>query len=517
MSKEKWISYIIIAVGLVSYMLLYWTSQKIALNFSGDSIQYMGMAYKVQHFEIPYSDKWMPFYPIVIGFFTWFGINLFTSVSIVNALFLIGVILICYRIVINIVGYKPFVLILLSVILVTNRELYMNSMTIMAELPLLFFILLYFLFIVPKLSNERGLSYKETIILSLISVLAIFTKYNAITLVGLTVMFMFFNKHQRNKIKNILLYVLILGLPYLTWTLAKPGKDMLVAANNSVTETGFMQNLILNLHDSLIAGVGFFTIPKFELVVQNLNAGLVSIIIVISLTAMGYYIVKSYLSHGVTRLNFILSFVVLYFIAFIYGSSMTGINETNQRTLFYPLFIIELLLFIILIKSNRVVVKSTLAILFIGITGFGFLKVNQTNKRFVTQGYGDLSKEYFRNENGVFAYSINKCKELGLNRSEVFSNRHKLVGIYFGFIQVEELPTNRQWLGNKQWFESDNKSIVEVEQLFSKIEHNRKGLILYVGSDYESMLSRFYTTPNPSFQTELFEDGFVIYYKKQID
>jgi hypothetical protein len=57
---------------MVFYAMLYLFSLKNNMVFGRDTIQYLNMAYKVQHLEWPLSQRWMPLYGVIIGMVSWF-------------------------------------------------------------------------------------------------------------------------------------------------------------------------------------------------------------------------------------------------------------------------------------------------------------------------------------------------------------------------------------------------------------------------------------------------------------
>jgi hypothetical protein len=208
--------------------------------------------------------------------------------------------------------------------------------------------------------------------------------------------------------------------------------------------------------------------------------------------------------------SILLLFIFGYIGAFLYLTSATGINEVNQRTLFYPLFVVLLFLIYKVVKSEVVMLRTGLFVVLLTIGFFNFLKLNQTYKRFVTTGYGELASSFLKAKNQTFENAIKLIKEKNIKSENIYTNRHKLLPIYLNFVLLKELPTNRQWLGNKHWYLSDKEIELKLSEIKLSMQENNS-IIIFVGSDSDKVFQNYYTDLSKYFALLQYEDGFIIY------
>lgn len=496
-----------LTVGILLYLLSY----KNGLVFSGDSIQYLKMAYKTSLFQLPVTDKWMPLYSVFIGIFTFWGINILDAAFIVNLLLYVGVLLLTLYL-INLLSTKnSYAIVGMGFLILLNRELLFNSLSIMGELPMFFFILLFFTFLFRYLKNEGKLTIIQTFVLALIVMFSVFTKYNGLVLfILLLYIAAVTNKGRYNMVMKLSIVTFVVFVPYIIWSRIKADNDIVA---NALASYSFFSNILINLKDLTLTFSEFLFIPKVTSFLQT-NFSETSLAIVGIVILCGFLIVLLIEARkSIKGIGFILtSFVILYLISFLYLSSSTGINEVNQRTLFYPLMI--LLVYIIYLFTYVVNQKHKvfLSVIIIILIVFNSLKVYQTTKRFVTTGYGTLSKDFVLNKNQTLDNSLLLINEKNLVSSQIFTNQHKLLPIYLDFELMNELPTNRQWLGNKNWYKDDFTIINELMELKKKVvfEH---GLIIYLGNDFLGLYNKYFKSifdNDPNITIRFYSDGFVI-------
>ena len=475
--------------------------------FTGDSIQYLKMAYKVNNLQLPITDKWMPLYSIFIGTLMFSGLDIFVSVQVVNFILYICVAYLLFELLATFTN-KKFVFLLAGGLLILHRELVMNSMTIMAELPMLFTLLLFFVLIAKSKTEEQG-EISFYIKLSFVILISVFTKYNGLVLFGPFFYLLFVNKIKGNKAFIGILSIAIVFVPYIIWSKIKTENDIVM---NGMLSNKFFDNISINLVSFTNTLLDFLSVPKVtSLLIENSSVIFQILFAVLVLLTLALFTLKEFIKDKKGIGVLILLFIVIYLVVFIYMSSSTGVNEVNQRTLFYPLIFMLVYLIYTFTKLNNRFLRVITGLFICMLIVFNSLKLYQTTKRFRTTGYGDLSAEYFKNKDGVLDNAIKLIKEKQYPSNKIFTNKHKLLPVFFDFELMNELPTNRQWLGNKHWLKDEETITEELISIKTKIKSDNN-LIIYIGNDNLEIYNKHYKFhfEDTNFNVSHFEDGFII-------
>ena len=477
--------------------------------FTGDSIQYLKMAYRANNLQLPITDKWMPMYSIFIGTFMFLGLDIFVSSQVVNFILYLTVAYLLFELLSTFTN-KKFVFLLSGGLLILHRELVMNSMTIMGELPMLFSFLLFFVIIAKSNIEERS-KISFYIKLPVLILMSVFTKYNGLVLFGPFVYLLIINKVKGNKLFIGLIGFAIVFIPYFLWSRVKTDNDIVM---NGIISSGFVDNISINLIALTNTILDFLFIPNVTSFITENTTEIFQVvfgcvIFLIGLFLMLFEFIKDKSSIGFLILLFILS----YLFAGIYLSSATGVNEVNQRTMFYPLIFMLIYLIYAFTKLNNRFLKVITGIFICMLIIFNSLKLYQTTKRFLITGYGDLSAEYFRNKNEVLDNVIKIIKDKQLASDKIYTNKHKLLPVFFDFELMNELPTNMQWLGNRNWYKDDETIHQELFFIKSNIEIN-DNIVVYIGGDFMDIYNKHYKSvfnQDAEIKVSYFVDGFIIY------
>lgn len=521
LAKDTIVKFTIVFINLLLFSILFFRSLNHNLVFSGDSIQYLGMAHEIIQGRFPFSDKWMPFYPFLIAIFSVFtGGNLLHSVVIVNYGFLIGVILIVNYLFCKVLKLNALHFLFLNIILLFSREIYFNSLTIMAELPMLFMFLTSISYFIIKLKQDKLTDTKSLLFNAFLSILTLFTKYNGIVLL---ILFSFYIilllAKEGKKIFIVFYYIAPILFFYILWTINKPGKEMF---SNFLHGKEIYQNVLISGSDLFISFFDYFTIPKISREYAGLDKFFSLIFLVLLFLFMIFKVYNGLiLQKELKRIQtFFFSFFLVYFSLLLFGVSFSGINEVNQRTMFYPFFTLSLFPIIILAEQRNVKLSINKAIKIASYTTIlifclaGYFKVKQTYLKFRNEGYGELSKSYnVPYTSDALTSALSFIKRNNTNEVNLYSNKQKIVSIYLNYKELNPLPTNRQYLGNYFTF-LDSSTISEIVNGPIKNDIlNRKGLIVYLGSNSDSIYYKFYNFIDSNITHEFHKDGFLVYKK----
>jgi hypothetical protein len=496
-------------------LLLFFVLSKKGLVWGGDSIQYLKMAYKITHLQLPLTDKWMPLYSVLIGIMNVIGFKILTAASIVNLLLIIATVLLIFKLISIITDGDKLSLFLAGLMIVINREFIMNSLTIMGELPLLFFVILFFVYLTKTLKKNK-ISKHDIYVLTFIVLLSVFTKYNGMIL--LPVLFYFILFRYEEKKEKIYLFITVLTtifLPYFVWSKIKSENDILASA---IKSNSFLDNISINLKDLAVTLSEFFFIPRVtNLMIDKFSLFQIALVVILFFLIFVFLFVIYFFKNKNGFGAYILVFILTYLSSFIYLTSSTGINEVNTRTLFYPLIFFLIYLIYLFNNIKYFLFRGSIMILIFIFVFFNFLKLNQTSKKFLGEGYGDLNKEYFNIKNQVLENAIKIINRNNFKSHQVFTNKHKVLPIFFDYEIMNELPTNRQWLGNKYWYLDENESKIQIEKIKSILLLNG-GSIVYIGNDNKEVFNKYYSVlfnNDKYLKVFFFTDGFIILAKKK--
>lgn len=479
--------------------------------FGGDTMQYLSMAYKVQHFEWPMSQKWMPLYGIILGIFSWLTGSVLVSAIVVNLLLTLSTLW-----VVNLCLKKWFpnnlwALGLGNLLVLTNREFYYHSLSMMAEMQMLLLFTLGLYWISKSFVSNQTIRNKDIGILSLISILGMYTKYNAIVLVLMVVALLIIWKTSQNRIKNIAIYLVPIAIAYSIWVLIKPGSEVVVTALFKPT---FFKGFVANTHYFWIAFWDYFTFPKFTKWYSSLPSALS---LFAWLTCLGLFLFatwKRFKNQTLHETSFlILAFVCIYVIGFVYIATTTGRFEITIRQLNYPFFMLPfvVLFYVFDLKNKRDFYKIGLFLVLVFLVASSVKTIGRY-KAFRTTGYGELAGTmYNASEYDCLHYAFEYIEKNKLDRTKIYTNKHKVLGIHYGFEELQKLPTSLNWMGNHTFYlqgHAFKKSMLELMEFIQE-----KGILIYVGDDFEAKKSVYKSYIDSNTALKSFKDGFVIHKK----
>lgn len=496
---------------LLFYTVLYVFSLKNNMIFGGDTMQYLNMAHKVQHVEWPLSQKWMPLYGIILGIFSWVTGSVLSAAIVVNLLLTLTtlwVVNLCLKL------WFPnnlWALVLGNVLVLTNREFYYHSLSMMAEMQMLLIFLLALYVLSLTFKSNQILNPKHIISLSLLSVLGMYTKYNTIVLVLMIVGLLLAWNPQQNRIRNSVLYLAPITLAYAIWVLIKPGNEVVVTALFKPT---FFKGFAANTHYYWIAFWDYFTFPLFA----KWYSSLPSVISVVAwLTCLGLFLFATWQRFKNQTLHeasfLVLKFIGIYIIGFLYIATTTGGGEITIRQLNYPFFMLPfvVLFYLFDLKNKGGFYKIGLFLVLVFVLGSS-VKMMGRYIAFRTTGYGELAGTMYKASeydclNNAFDY-IEKNK---LGRSDIYTNKHKVLGIHYGFEELQKLPTSPNWMGNHTFYLYGDEFRKAMLEVMASIQN--KGILIYVGDDFEEKKVIFKPYIDSRITFKSFKDGFVIYKK----
>lgn len=479
--------------------------------FGGDTMQYLNMAYKVQHFEWPLSQKWMPLYGIILGVFSWFTGSVLVSAIVVNLLLTLTTLW-----VVNLCLKKWFpnntvALVLGNILVLTNREFYYHSLSMMAEMQMLLLFTLGLYWISKTFVSNQIIRNRDIGILSLISILGMYTKYNAIVLVLMVVALLIVWKPGQNRIKNIAFYLVPIAIAYSIWVLIKPGSEVVVTALFKPT---FFKGFVANTHYFWIAFWDYFTFPHFTKWYKSLPSAISLIAWLICLGLFLLSIWKRFKNKTLHEGSFlVLAFICIYVIGFVYIATTTGRFEITIRQLNYPFFMLPFVVLFYLFESKKIrgIYNTGLLLVLFFVLGSSVKMLGRYNA-FRNTGYGDLSRTmYTANEYECLDYAFKYIKQIELGAQEIYTNKHKVLGIHFGFEELQKLPTSQNWMGNHTFYldgDTFKKAMLEVMESIQE-----KGILIYVGDDFEEKKAIYDSYIDSNILLNSFKDGFVIHKK----
>jgi hypothetical protein len=496
---------------MVFYAMLYLFSLKNNMVFGRDTIQYLNMAYKVQHLEWPLSQRWMPLYGVIIGMVSWFTGSILTAAIIVNLLITLSILWVTNLCLREWYPHNSWALILGNALVLTNREFYYHSLSMMAEQQMLL-VFIALLYVITETFKAQHVIVQENIKwLSFLSALGMFTKYNTIVIVLMILALMWTWKQEKHKIKRMLYYLFPIVITYGLWVVYKPGSEVIVTA---LFIPSFFIGFIDNTHYFWISFLDYFTTPQIAAWFSTYSpiiSLMLSLLCVIGFLYFCWYVMKKELLHQPYFL--LLAFVFIYVSGFTYIATTTGRFEITIRQLNYPFFVLQFVAIFILVylqkKPQFFKIGMGMAVLFVMVGGY---KMYGRFHAFRNTGYGELAgTNYDVSEYQCLQYAFEYIKRHGIESKNIYTNKHKVLGIHFGFEELKKLPTSLNWRGNHTFYLQGDLFYEAMQQLCDTISAN--GILIFVGDDFGSKIQLYRSYLDSLMMVVSFSDGFVIHKK----
>jgi hypothetical protein len=479
--------------------------------YTNDSVQYLRMAHLFSQNELPLTDKWMPLYSVLIGVSNKLtGLTLLQSAFLVNTTLLIFALIALYGIIQNFENPTPLTTITACALLTSNKYFILNSLTIMAELPLLVWILVFIWFLHRTIKRENW-TLQNIIILSFLTLGAIFTKYNGLVLLIILITAIYLFQKGHKKYLHIGLSLIINIIPYIIWSKTKSKEDAIVSA---ITKNSFIENISINLQDLLHTLIEFFF---NENIYQRINGYLTEMLktfcAVIFLIVLIILVIWEFRKHKKENGILLIFFSFLYIFSLITLLSFAGVNETNTRTLFYPLMTITIYTIGTLTYKMHKYFKIGLITLITISVIFNIYKLIETTKILHHTSLGSLNKSHYKEKGQTLEYTVNYINKHHLTHSQVHSNEHKMIPVFFNFQLMVPLPTNNSWRGNAIIGKNEKQKSAEILTLSQQILKENH-LISFLGKNQDQIFRDEY---EPTFNDTVlytikhFKDGFIIH------
>ena len=496
---------------MVGYAILYMFSLKNNMIFGGDTIQYLNMAYKVQNMEWPMSQNWMPSYGIVIGMVSWITGNVLNAAIAVNLIITLAVIYVINLCLREWFPHSRWAYVAGYSLVLTNREFYYHSLSMMAELPMLL-VFLTALYIITKTFKANQVLVNENIKwLSLLSLVGMFTKYNAIILIIMIIALLWAWNDYRNKFSKTLLFIVPIAIPYGIWAIIKPGSEVIVTA---LIKPAFVKGFLENTHYFWIAFWDYFTSPQISAWYSTLNPMISMFLWLLCMVGFIFCSWRGYITDSLHKPWFLLTaFVCIYVIGFTYIATTTGRFEITIRQLNYPFFIIPFLGIFILkyfIKKRLFYFTGmSLLVSFIMVGGF---KMYGRFHAFRNKGYGELAgTNYSVSEYECLQYAFKYISDNGIESNQIYTNKHKVLGIHFNFQVLNKLPTSLNWRGNHTFYLKGKAFHDAMYIMLVNLANN--GILIFVNDDFQELCKKYETFIDDKLVLVTFSDGFVIHKK----
>lgn len=478
------------------YSLIIVFSQKNGPVISGDSLQYLSMANKISSCQIPYSDKWLQFYPILISLFNLIFKDLIYSACFTNLIILSVFIVVLNKLIYNIFRNLKIVIFLDAVIL-SDRELYFHSMTIMAELLFITLLAIFFL-MVAAIVRRNNLNDYDILRLMSLSIILFFSKYNAIVVYILA--FIVIGVYSSKKALHFLFYFFSLIVVKLTHSCVFKPESVYLINFNKVYNISF-NALLEGLHQGISVLLEYLISPGFALEYSKFNCliSLLIIFILLTLTAR-YFRIKGIKNN----ISFLFLFVWIYFFVFILVAKSTRLGQIDLRQFFYVGFSINILAFFFIYLSKMRVKYLVLLILFMA----GYYKMFQRFRAFRNKGYGEMSGNF---QSWRQFKVLKRAKEIIRDRKidnlNIFTNKYKLIGIDFGYSQLQKAPNIGYWT-DKGYRAPNQFNLVDF---YKNNIVGKNGILIYMLDDFEEVICDYKEHLSSQIVLEKFEDGFLVY------
>lgn len=492
-------------------LLFFFVCSRWELIYTNDSFQYLKMAYLFSNGELPLTDKWMPLYSVLIGLVhNITNLSLLQSTFMVNLSFFVLTLALLSQVIKSIHPTRYAFFILAFCLIALNKYFITSSVTIMGELPMLFWTLLFFIQFNKMIVNKNWIT-SNIILLSCIILCSIFTKYNGMILFIMMIIGILIYDNTAKKYIHIAVSSLIVLTPYIIWSRLKSKEDVILTA---IAKNSFIDNVFINLQDLFKTLIEFFF---NENIYMKMNVRIPDyyqitlMVIILSITSIKLY--QEFRSKQESIGMILLSFSLFYITSLLVLLSTAGVNEMNTRTLLYPLITLTIYLFTLLKKENNkaVIRYSTLSFILIIICFNGFKLLDNANKLY-TSGSGSLNQDYCKNQGQTLDFIKTYIHQNQLNPQQIHTNENKLLPIYFDYSIMTALPTNSAWKGNYQVDKSNEEIDKEINILTEQISRE-KHVICFLGKQHKRIYNLHYEkhfTDSSQFKIYQFTDGFII-------
>ncbi|MEN9334348.1 MAG: hypothetical protein RLY35_1528 [Bacteroidota bacterium] len=481
------------------------------LIYTNDSFQYLKMAYLFSNGQLPLTDKWMPLYSIFIGLVHIITkLSLLQSAYIVNVIFFVLTLALLSQMIKSIHTTTYAFFILACCLIPLNKYFITSSLTIMGELPMLFWTLL-FIIQFNKTILDQNWSVGNITLLSFIILCSIFTKYNGLILFVMMILGILVYDNASNKYFKALLSSLIILTPYVIWSRLKSKEDVILTA---MAKNSFIDNVFINLQDL------FKTLIEFlfnENIYMKINARIPSHYQIVLMAVILIIISIKLFQEFKNKVNSIglilLGFSLFYITSLLILLSTAGVNEMNTRTLLYPLIALIIYLFTLIKRENsRTVIRCTTISFIIMIAFFNGSKLIDNTRKLYISGSGSLNQDFCKNQNQTLDFIKEYMYQHQLSPQQIHTNENKLLPIYLDYSIMVPLPTNSTWKGNYQIDKSKEEIDREVELLSEQISRENH-IICFLGKQHKIIFPLHYEkhfTDSTQFKIYQFIDGFVI-------
>jgi hypothetical protein len=465
--------------------------------------------------SLPITDKWMPFYSILIGL-----VHIITSLSLLKSTFIVntclfGLILMMIHKITLQSSYLSIPFQIVGFIVFTTNQLFISSgITIMAELPLLFWILIFCLKLHRTVENTHW-TFGQVTLLSIIVLCSILTKYNGLVLFIILLLSIFYFDRSQKKYLKILLCSFIVLVPYYIWSHLKADEEVIMTA---ILKNSFMQNISINLIDLFkTLTIFIFNERIYYTLTAIFNQNFQILFMVAFLIGIAALVLFEFITNK-NKIEFIfISFSLIYILSLTFLLSIAGVNEMNTRTAFYPLMV-SLLYLIIKTKreNNKQIIRLTSSSILTIILCFNTIKLIDYCKISYSKGNGALNKDYFQNKNQSLDYALQIIQEKGLSNKQIHTNENKVIPILLDYKIMEPIPTNPSWIGNYEQKKDSTQIKQEIQKLSDQISKENH-ILCFFGSNSKKIYDRVYSPQFSDinlFTIKEFNDGVIITSKR---
>ena len=456
-----------IVIPLFLWVVLYLGATNVAMIFSGDTSEYLGMANQLNEGKLfPSSTAWMPLYPYMIWITSKiFILDLLTAAKVYN-LFLGSFFVVVYNLFFVRNSTIDFVeRLLLNIPLFLSAALMSSFVSIMAEAQFLI-ISLTLLYLSNKIIETNNKNY--IILASLMGTLSIMTKYNGFANIIFLIVVLFYTFRLKSIPYILLVLFLAMGF-YIPYLMHKPGGDFLVGGLE-LRDTDYWGTLKMMSNDLLIA-VADYSLPFRirEYIKDALNMTPLYWISIVVYIIGAFWLFTNFLKKKANLTVILITYCYFYFTMMVVRWLPMGVSEINTRTCLYIFYILSFLMVRYLVLKKDVLKICVLIILsFLGISA-NFSNV----KSLYLNGNGRLADAEFKSN----APMVKIIKDLVLKRNlcsdDIFSNQSSILSLYTNFKSPNDLPTYRRFMGNSyennyEMFKIQEKDFMKSLDSFGK-------------------------------------------------
>ena len=492
-------------------LFVYFLCSRWELIYTNDSFQYLKMAYLFSNGQLPLTDKWMPLYSIFIGLVhITTKLSLLQSAYIVNVSFFLLTLSLLSQMIKSVHETKYAIFMLACCLIPLNKYFITSSVTIMGELPMLFWTIL-FIIQFNKTIIHQNWSIGNITLLSCIILCSIFTKYNGLILFIMMILGILIYDITSKKYFKVLIGSFIILTPYVIWSRLKSKEDVILTA---IAKNSFIDNVFINLHDLFKTLIEFLFNENIYMRINtripgNYQIALMAMVLVIFTIRLYQEFKSKQNSIGLILLGFSLFYIASLLILL----STAGVNEMNTRTLLYPLITVIIYLFTLIKKENsKAVMRYSTVSFIIIITLFNGSKLLENTRKLYTSGSGTLNQDFCKNQNQTLDFIKEYTHQYKLSPQQIHTNENKLLPIYFDYSIMAPLPTNSTWKGNYQVDKSNEEINTEVK-LLSQLISRENHVICFLGKQHNIIFQLHYEQhfiDSTQFKIHQFTDGFII-------